>query len=92
MQLYFPVDLTGNLIMIEKLVSGGTWTEDLRSSARRANLCTIMKDCLPILTYYIYLGFYLLAVLLRLSYICCHLSIPDNCLPWLRGRDRRQTL
>ena len=24
MRLYFPVDLTGNLIMIEKLVSGGT--------------------------------------------------------------------
>ena len=29
MRLYFPVDLTGNLIMIEKLVSGGTWTRDL---------------------------------------------------------------
>ena len=29
MRLYFPVDLTGNLIMIEKLVSGGTWTGDL---------------------------------------------------------------
>ena len=24
MRLYFPVDLTGNLIIIEKLVSGGT--------------------------------------------------------------------
>ena len=29
MRLYFPVDLTGNLIMIEKLVLGGTWTGDL---------------------------------------------------------------
>ena len=29
MRLYFPVDLTGNLIMIEKLVSGRTWTGDL---------------------------------------------------------------
>ena len=29
MRLYFPVDLTGNLIMIEKLVLGGIWTEDL---------------------------------------------------------------
>ena len=29
MRLYFPVDLTGNLIVIEKLVSGGTWTGDL---------------------------------------------------------------
>ena len=28
-RLYSPVDLTGNLIMIEKLVSGGTWTGDL---------------------------------------------------------------
>ena len=30
MRLYFPVDLTGNLIMIEKLVMGGIWTGDLR--------------------------------------------------------------
>ena len=29
MRLYFPVDLTGNLIIIEKLVSGGTWARDL---------------------------------------------------------------
>ena len=29
MRLYFPVDLTGNLIMIEKLVLGGIWTGDL---------------------------------------------------------------
>ena len=29
MRLYFSVDSTGNLIMIEKLVSGGTWTGDL---------------------------------------------------------------
>ena len=28
MRLYFPVDLTGNLIMIEKLVLGEIWTED----------------------------------------------------------------
>ena len=26
MRLYFPVDLTGNVNMIEKLVSGGTGT------------------------------------------------------------------
>ena len=29
MQLYFPVDLTGNLVMIEKLVLGEIWTGDL---------------------------------------------------------------
>ena len=29
MRLYSPVDLTGNLIMIEKLVLGGTGTGDL---------------------------------------------------------------
>ena len=29
MRPYFPVDLTGNLIMIEKSVLGGTWTGDL---------------------------------------------------------------
>ena len=29
MRLYFPVDLTGNLIMIEKLVLSEIWTEDL---------------------------------------------------------------
>ena len=29
MRLYFPVDLTGNVNMIEKLVSGGTGTGDL---------------------------------------------------------------
>ena len=29
MRLYFPVDLTGNLIMIEKLVMGEIWTRDL---------------------------------------------------------------
>ena len=29
MQLYFPVDLTDNLIMIEKLVLGEIWTGDL---------------------------------------------------------------
>ena len=28
MRLYFPVDLTGNLIMIEKLVLGEIWTGD----------------------------------------------------------------
>ena len=28
MRLYFPVDLTGNLIMIEKLVLGEIWTRD----------------------------------------------------------------
>ena len=40
MRLYFPVDLTGNLNMIEKLVLGEIWTGDLQS--RRANLCAIM--------------------------------------------------
>ena len=29
MRLYFPVDLTGNLIMIEKLVLSEIWTGDL---------------------------------------------------------------
>ena len=29
MRLYFPVDSTGNLIMIEKLVLGEIWTGDL---------------------------------------------------------------
>ena len=29
MRLYFPVDLTGNLIMIKKLVLGEIWTGDL---------------------------------------------------------------
>ena len=29
MRLYSPVDLTGNVNMIEKLVLGRTWTEDL---------------------------------------------------------------
>ena len=29
MRLYFPVDLTGNLIMIKNLVLGGIWTGDL---------------------------------------------------------------
>ena len=29
MPLYSPIDLTGNFIMIEKIVLGGTWTGDL---------------------------------------------------------------
>ena len=29
MRLYFPVDLTGNLVLIEKLVLGEIWTGDL---------------------------------------------------------------
>ena len=29
MRLYFPVDLTGNLIMFEKLVLGEIWAGDL---------------------------------------------------------------
>ena len=29
MRLYFLFDLTGNLILIEKLVLGGIWTGDL---------------------------------------------------------------
>ena len=38
MRLYSPVDLTGNVNMIEKLVLGGTGTGTSRSSARCANL------------------------------------------------------
>ena len=33
MRFYFPANLSGNLIMIEMLVLGGTWTGDLWSSA-----------------------------------------------------------
>ena len=29
MRLYFPVDLTGYLVMIDKLVLGEIWTRDL---------------------------------------------------------------
>ena len=43
MWLYFPVDLTSNLIMIEKLVLGEIWTGDLPIfNPGRANLCAIM--------------------------------------------------
>ena len=45
MRLHSPVDLTGNVNMIEKLVLGGTGTGESagtsRSSARCANLCAI---------------------------------------------------
>ena len=41
MRHYSPVDLTGNMSMIEKLVLDGTGTGDLPSSAWRANLCAI---------------------------------------------------
>ena len=41
MRLYSPVDLTGNVNMIEKLVLGGLEPGTSRSSARRANLCAI---------------------------------------------------
>ena len=42
MRFYSPVDLTGNVNMIEKLVLGGTLEpRTSRSSARRANLCAI---------------------------------------------------
>ena len=44
MRLYSPVDSTGNVNMIEKLVLGGTVGLEpgtSRSSARRANLCAI---------------------------------------------------
>ena len=41
MRLYFPVDLTGNVNMIEKLVLGGTGTGTSRSSAWHANLYAI---------------------------------------------------
>ena len=44
MRLYFPVDLTGNVNMIEKFVLGGTGTGTSRSLARRANLCTIKSS------------------------------------------------
>ena len=42
MRLYSPVDLTGKVNMIEKLVLGGTVELEpgtSRSSARRAKLC-----------------------------------------------------
>ena len=43
MRLYFPVDLTGNVIKIEKLVLSEIWTGDLPIlNPRRANLCAIM--------------------------------------------------
>ena len=41
MRLYSPVDLTGNLIMIEKLVSGGTWTGDLPIFSPTRQSCSI---------------------------------------------------
>ena len=37
MRLHSPVDLTGNVNMIEKLVLGGTGTGTSRSSARLSN-------------------------------------------------------
>ena len=40
MQLHSPVDLTGNLIMFEKLVLGGTWT---------GNLLIFSSDALPLI-------------------------------------------
>ena len=33
MRLYFPVDLTGNLIMIEKLVLGEIWIRTQTTAA-----------------------------------------------------------
>ena len=41
MRLYFPVDSTGNVNMIEKLVLGGTGTGDLPILSPTANLCAI---------------------------------------------------
>ena len=41
MRLYFPVDLTGNVNMIEKLVWVGLEPGTSRSLARLANLCAI---------------------------------------------------
>ena len=41
MRLYSPVDLTGNMNMIEKLVLGGTGTGDLPILTRRSNPCAI---------------------------------------------------
>ena len=41
MRLYFPVDLTGNLIMIEKLILGEIWTGHCDLQSRRAYLCAI---------------------------------------------------
>ena len=56
MRLYFPVDLTGNLIMIEKLVLGEIWTGDLpifnldalTSALSRQAKCIISVRCLPV--------------------------------------------
>ena len=45
MRFYSPVDLTGNMNMIENLVLGATGTGDLPTSARRADLCTIKTRC-----------------------------------------------
>ena len=42
MRLYFPVDLTGNLIMIEKLVLGEIWTGDLPIFDSDAVHCTAL--------------------------------------------------
>ena len=59
MRLYFPVDLTGNFILIEKLVLGGIWTEDYTifnpdaltsAPSRQANICFYL---------FIYLSIYL---------------------------------
>ena len=47
MRLYSPVDLTGNLILIEQLVLGGTWNGDLTIISLEAlikpNICAIKQ-------------------------------------------------
>ena len=52
MWLYFPVDLTDNLVMIEKLVLGEIWTWDLQifnptaltsAPSRQGNIKIILK-------------------------------------------------
>ena len=45
MRLHSPVDLTGDVIVIEELVFGGTWTGDLPPCIikRRYDLLTFIK-------------------------------------------------
>ena len=47
MRLYFPVDSTGNLIMIEKFVSGGIWTGDFPIFNPNFGKWSLLKMRLP---------------------------------------------
>ena len=48
MRLYFPVDLTGNLITIEKLVLGEIWNGDLPIFNPDALTCKNLQSQLPV--------------------------------------------